>query len=162
MLSEKIEKELNKQLNAEIYSAYLYLSMAAYFDSINLEGLANWMKAQAKEEMEHAMRFYNFIYDRGGTVNLESIAKPPSRWDSPVDAFKKAYEHEVNVTQMIYSIVSAAKEEKDYATENFLQWFIEEQVEEESSVGNVVKKLEMVKDSKNGLFMLDSKLGERK
>ena len=161
MLSEKMKDALNKQVNAELYSSYLYLSMAAYFDSINLNGFAQWMKAQAKEEIGHAMKIYKYIYDRGNSVELESIDKPPIKWDSPLDAFEDAYKHEQKVSGMINNLVVIAREEKDYATENFLQWFVEEQVEEEASVDEIVQKLKYVEGSKNAIFMLDSKLGQR-
>ncbi len=161
MLSEKMKDALNKQVNAELYSSYLYLSMAAYFDSINLNGFAQWMKAQAKEEVGHAMKIYKYIYDRGSSVVLESIDKPPVEWNSPLNAFEDAYKHEQKVSEMINNLVVIAREEKDYATENFLQWFVEEQVEEEASVDEIVQKLKYVEGSKNAIFMLDSKLGQR-
>jgi len=157
-----MEEALNKQINAELYSAYLYLSMAAYFDSISLDGFSHWMKLQAKEETEHAYKIYGYVYERGGSVILEAINKPPTKWDSPLAVFEDAYKHEQKVSEMINNLVAMAREEKDYATENFLQWFVEEQVEEEANADEVVQKLKMVKDSRNGLFMMDGKLGQRK
>jgi len=162
MLSKQMEESLNKQINAELYSAYLYLSMAAYFDSISLDGFSHWMKLQAKEETEHAYKIYGYVYERGGSVILEAINKPPTKWDSPLAVFEDAYKHEQKVSEMINNLVAMAREEKDYATENFLQWFVEEQVEEEANADEVVQKLKMVKDSRNGLFMMDGKLGQRK
>ncbi|RKX96023.1 MAG: ferritin [Spirochaetes bacterium] len=162
MLSKRMEEALNKQINAELYSAYLYLSMAAYFDSISLDGFSHWMKLQAKEETEHAYKIYGYVYERGGSVILEAINKPPTKWDSPLAVFEDAYKHEQKVSEMINNLVAMAREEKDYATENFLQWFVEEQVEEEANADEVVQKLKMVKDSRNGLFMMDGKLGQRK
>lgn len=161
MLSKRMEEALNKQINAELYSAYLYLSMAAYFDSISLDGFSHWMKLQAKEETEHAYKIYGYVYERGGAVILEAINKPPTKWDSPLAVFEDAYKHEQKVSEMINNLVAMAREEKDYATENFLQWFVEEQVEEEANADEVVQKLKMVKDSRNGLFMMDGKLGQR-
>ena len=161
MLSKSMEDALNKQINAELYSAYLYLSMAAYFDSISLDGFSHWMKLQAKEETEHAYKIYGYVYERGGAVILEAINKPPTKWDSPLAVFEDAYKHEQKVSEMINNLVAMAREEKDYATENFLQWFVEEQVEEEADADEVVQKLRMVKDSRNGLFMMDGKLGQR-
>ena len=162
MLSKQMEESLNKQINAELYSAYLYLSMAACFDSISLDGFSHWMKLQAKEETEHAYKIYGYVYERGGSVILEAINKPPTKWDSPLAVFEDAYKHEQKVSEMINNLVAMAREEKDYATENFLQWFVEEQVEEEANADEVVQKLKMVKDSRNGLFMMDGKLGQRK
>ncbi len=161
MLSKKMEEALNKQINAELYSSYLYLSMAAYFDSINLNGFAQWMKVQAKEEVEHAMKIYKYVYDRGGVVSLESIDKPPVKWDSPLDVFENSFKHEQKVSEMINNLVKIARDENDYATENFLQWFVQEQVEEEASADEIVQKLKYIEGSKNAIFMLDSKLGQR-
>ena len=161
MLSKTMEEALNKQINAELYSAYLYLSMAAYFDSINLDGFSHWMKLQAKEETEHANKLYDYVYERGGIVKLEAIDKPPTEWDSPLSAFEDSFKHEQKVSEMINNLVEMARNEKDYSTENFLQWFVEEQVEEEANADAVVQKLKLIKDSRNGLFMMDAKLGER-
>ncbi len=161
MIKEKIQNALNDQLNAEIYSAYLYLSMAAYFHSINLKGFANWMEVQYQEEMTHAMKFYNYLLQRGGRVILKAIESPPVEWESPLDAFKAVYAHEQKVTGLINNLVELALEEKDHATHIFLQWFVTEQVEEEESADEVVQRLLIIGDSKHGMFMLDRELGMR-
>ncbi|WP_297439349.1 ferritin [Thermococcus sp.] len=161
MLSERMLKALNEQLNRELYSAYLYFSMAAYFEDMNLEGFANWMKAQAEEELGHALRFYNYIYDRNGRVELKEIEKPPKEWDSPLAAFEAAYEHEKFITRHIHELAALAEEEKDYSTRAFLEWFINEQVEEEANVKKIVDKLKFAKDSPQVIFMLDQELGQR-
>jgi len=161
VLSEKMLDALNRQLNAELYSAYLYLSMAAYFESINLKGFANWMKVQAQEEVAHAMRFYSYTSERGGRIKLMAIEQPPAEWDSALDAFETVYNHEVRVTGLINELVDLALEEKDHATYNMLQWFVSEQVEEESSADEIVQKLRLVGDRGSGLFMIDQELGQR-
>ncbi len=161
MLKEKIEKALTKHLNAEIYSSYLYLSMAAYFESINLKGFANWMRVQTQEELVHAMKFYDFIIERGGKVVLTSIEGPRTEWSSPLAVFEHAYEHEQKVTGLINNLVDLSIAEQDHATNNFLQWFVAEQVEEEASADEVVQKIKLMGDASGGLFMLDSELGQR-
>jgi len=162
MLSKKLENALNKQINAELWSAYLYLSMSAYFESINLGGFANWMKAQAQEEVDHAMKFYNHIIDRRGRVTLSAIAAIPTSWKSPLHAFEEAFKHEQKVTAMMETIATIAAADKDYATTGMLQWFHNEQVEEEASTDAIVQKLKMIEKSTGGLFMLDRELGKRK
>ncbi|WP_457570628.1 ferritin [Desulfovulcanus sp.] len=161
MLSKTMEKALNDQVNAEFYSSYLYLSMSAYFQGLNLSGFASWMKAQAQEELFHAMKFYNYIHERGGKVVLQAIEAPPTEWDSPLAAFEAALAHEQKVTHLINDLVNLAIEEKDHATNNFLQWFVSEQVEEEDSVGEVVNKIKLIGQASGGLFMLDRDLGQR-
>lgn len=161
MLKESIESALNQQINAELYSAYLYQSMAAYFEDKSLAGFANWMDLQAEEEMAHARKIYDFINERGGRVILEGIEKPKSSWDSQLDVFKESLAHEEKITEMINDLVALANDEKDYATHSFLQWFVDEQVEEEDTVGEIVDKLELIGDSTQGLFMMDDKLGAR-
>ncbi|MFC1515881.1 ferritin [Thermodesulfobacteriota bacterium] len=161
MLSERVEKALNDQLNAEMYSGYLYLSMNAYFKSINLDGFANWMYHQAIEEMEHGMKFYDFINQRGGRVTLQAIEAPPTEWDSPLDIFEETLKHEQKVTGLINSLVDTALAENDHATNIFLQWFVTEQVEEEESVGGVLEQLKLLGDAKGGLFMMDRELANR-
>ena len=161
MLSERMMKSLNKQLNAELYSAYLYLSMAAYFESKNLKGFANWMRVQAQEELMHAMKFFDYINERGGRVYLEAIEKPPTEWKSPLDVFEATYEHEMKVTSMINDLVNMAMEEKDHATYNMLQWFVAEQVEEEASADEVRQQLRMIKEDGRGIMMLDRELKQR-
>ena len=162
MTGEKIEKGFNDQINAELYSAYLYLSMAAYFESLNFQGFANWMKVQAQEEVVHAMKFFNHINERNGRVTLKAIDKPPVTWKSPLDAFQKAYQHELLVTGLINKLVALAQKENDYPAGVLLQWFVEEQVEEEMNANTISEKLKLAGDSPNILFMLDSQLGGRK
>ncbi len=160
-LSEKMEKALNEQVKKEFYSAYLYLSMSAYCESLNYSGFANWLKKQAQEEMEHAMKLYDYIFERRGRVILEAIDKPPSDWKDLVDVFENVLKHEEEVTESIYKLMDLAKEEKDYATESMLKWFVDEQVEEEASADEILQKLRMVGDNKNALFSLDRALSQR-
>jgi len=161
MLSERMEEALNRQLNAELYSAYLYLSMAAYYEASDLPGFANWMRVQVQEELAHAMKFFDYIVRRGGRVNLEAIEKPPSEWDSPVDVSAHVLEHERKVTSLIDDLVDLALEEKDHATYNFLQWFVAEQVEEEESASELLRKVKMASESPAGILMVDNELGGR-
>ena len=161
MISKKMEKALNEQVNAELFSAYLYLSMEAYFRSLNLEGFANWMRVQTQEEIAHAMKIYDFIDERGGRVILKAIDGPDTKWDSPLAVFEAAYKHEQKVTGLINNLVNLAIEEKDHATNTFLQWFVNEQVEEESSADQIVQQLKMMDNAPGGMFMLDRELGQR-
>ena len=161
MIKEKIEKALNSQLNAELYSSYLYLSMSSYFSSLNLDGFANWMRVQAQEELMHAMKFYDYITERGGRALLTTIEAPPAQWDSPLKAFENVYTHEQKVTGLINDLVNMAVSEKDHATTAFLQWFVTEQVEEESSADAVVQKLRLVGDQGSGLLMIDQEMSQR-
>jgi ferritin len=156
-----MEKALNGQVNAELYSSYLYLSMNAYFKSVNLDGFANWMYAQAQEELMHAMKFYDFINQRGGRTLLAAIEAPPDQWDSPLAVFEDTLKHEKKVTGLINGLVDIAMEERDHATQIFLQWFVTEQIEEEESVGNVLEQLKLLGDAKHGLFMMDRELATR-
>ncbi len=161
MLSQKLLDALNEQLNKEYYSSYLYLSMAAYFDDKNLQGMASWMKLQSDEEHLHAMKFFDFIIRVGGRVNLGAIGEPKIEWDSPQSAFEAALEHEKFITKSIYELVEKAVAEKEYATQTFLNWFVDEQVEEEETVNTIVEKFKMIGDSASGLYMLDNELGAR-
>lgn len=161
MISTKMQKALNGQLNAELYSAYLYLSMAAYFESTNLSGMANWMRVQTQEEQFHAMKLFNYILERGGKVTLDVIEAPPTEWDSPLSVFKSGLKHEQKVTGLINDLVYLAREEKDNASEIFLQWFVNEQVEEEDNASTIVGQLELIKDSPQALFMMDKDLAQR-
>lgn len=161
MLSEKMESSLNKQVNAELYSSYLYLSMSAYFSETNLNGFAHWMRLQAREEMEHGLKIYDYINERGGRPVLVGIDAPPKSWNSPVDVFENVLSHEQKVTGMINDLVDLAIQEKDHATNNFLQWFVSEQVEEEASASEVLHKVKMAGSDGGGLFMLDQELGKR-
>jgi ferritin len=161
MMKDNIRDAINHQLNREFYSGYLYLSMATYFESINLKGFANWMKVQAKEEEGHAMKMFNHLVERGARVILEPIEAPPSDWKTPQDAFEHTYKHEQNVTGLINNLVDLAKSEKDNATEIFLQWFVKEQVEEEDSSSSILEQLKLIGESGSALLMLDYELGKR-
>jgi ferritin len=161
MLSEKLQDAMNEQINKELYSAYLYLSMSAYSEAENLSGFAGWMRAQAQEEVAHAMRFFDYLNSRGGRVVLKVIDVPPPVWKSPVEMFQQVLEHERKVTGMINRLYELALKENDYAAQTELQWFITEQVEEEESAGQVVEQLKRVFEQPMGLFMLDKQLGER-
>jgi ferritin len=153
---------LNEQINQELFSAYLYLSMAAHFEATNLPGMAQWMKVQAHEETIHAMKFYNFILDRGGKVMLKAIAQPQTEFKSPMDIFKQALEHEKKVTSLINKLYEQAQADKDYPAQVMLQWFINEQVEEEKNATEIVARLELIGESKGQLVYLDHELGKRK
>jgi ferritin len=161
MIGKKMEKALNEQVNAETYSAYLYLSMESWFKSQNLNGFANWMRVQTQEEMVHALKIYRFIIERGGRVLLKAIQGPPTEWDSPLAAFEAVREHEQKVTGLINKLVDLAISEKDHATNNFLQWFVSEQVEEEASADELVRQLKLMENAPGGMFMLDRELGKR-
>jgi ferritin len=161
MLNEKMEKNLNNQVNAELYSSYLYLSMSAYFSEINLNGCAHWMRLQAQEELLHALKIYDYINERGGRPVLDSIEAPPKSWDSPTNVFENVLSHEEKVTSLINDLVDLAIGLKDHATNNFLQWFVSEQVEEEASANEVLQKIRMTGNEGGGLFMLDQELGKR-
>jgi ferritin len=161
MLSEKMQEALNAQLNAELYSSYLYLAMAAYFEASNLPGFGRWMKVQGREEMAHGMKFYEHINDRRGRVALRAVEAPPLEWKSPLAAFEDAYKHEQKVTGLIANLVKVAASENDVAAGIFLQWFVTEQVEEEKSADEVVQKLKRIGDSPQGLLLLDRELGQR-
>jgi ferritin len=161
MLTEKIESALNAQLNAETYSAYLYFSMSANFRSVNLDGFASWMFAQAIEELTHAKKFHDFIFQRGGRVTLTQIDGPPVEWDSPESIFQETLSHEQKVTGLINSLVDMAIQESDHATHIFLQWFVTEQVEEEETADGVLQQLKQLGNSKNGLYMMDREMAQR-
>jgi len=161
MISDTMQKAINDQINAELFSAYLYLAMEACFQSQGLAGFANWMRVQVQEEMVHAMKMYDFINMRNGRVKLQEIATPPLEWNSPLDGFEAAYLHETAVTARINRLVDLAIEESDHASNNFLQWFVAEQVEEEQSASAVVDKLKLLGKSTEGLFQLDKELGAR-
>ncbi|MGQ9609886.1 MAG: ferritin [bacterium] len=161
MISKKIQDAFNEQIQAEMFSSYLYLSMAAYFHSINMDGMAKWMHVQVREENGHAMKFFQHIIDRSGKVELMQIDKPKTEWSSPLEAFSEAYKHEKYITGRINNLVNLAKEESDNAASIFLQWFVTEQVEEEANTSKITEKLKKIGDSTNGLFMLDSQLGKR-
>ena len=158
MLSKKLEQELNNQINAETWSAYLYLSMAAYFETQNLPGFANWMKAQYEEEISHMMKFFRYINERGGRVILEPIAAVKTEWNDGIEVFEETLAHEKKVTSLINNLVNIAIEERDHATNNMLQWYVAEQVEEEATVDGILQQLKMLGGNKYGLLMLDKEL----
>lgn len=161
MIPKAVLESMNNQIMHELYSAYFYLSMAAHFENENLPGFANWMKMQAKEEQEHALKFFEFIVDRGGKVTLLAIAQPPVEFGSPLDVFKQVYEHEQKVTALINDIYKVALKENDYASQVFLHWFIEEQVEEEKNASAIVDTLSRISSSVGGLYQLDHTLSKR-
>ena len=161
MINDKVERKINEQINAELYSAYLYLSMSAYCQSINLAGFANWMYVQYQEETSHAMKFYRYLNERGGKVVLTAIDKPQTEWKNVVDVFKNVYEHEQKVTGLINALVDTATAEKDHATVNMLQWFVAEQVEEEANASELVAQLELIEGKGPALLMLDRELKQR-
>lgn len=161
MINKKVQNELNKQLNSELYSAYLYMSMSANFESANLKGFANWMRVQVQEEMVHVRKFYDYILQRGGKVVLAAIGSPPTDWASPLKVFEDGLKHEELVTKKINDLINLAAAEKDHATVNFLQWFVTEQVEEEASFNDVLQRLRIIGKDGGALFMLDKELAAR-
>jgi len=161
MLSKRMTEALNEQINKEIYSAYLYLSMSAYSTFIGLKGFANWFMVQYQEEMTHAMKIYDYINDQGGQVKLLAIEQPPTEFGSPLEMFEKTLEHEKFVTKRINDLVDLAIKEKDHASNIFLQWFVTEQIEEEANDNEIISKLKLVGKEGNGLFMIDKELAAR-
>lgn len=162
MISGKITKAINDQINKEIYSAYLYIGMAAYAASMALGGISNWFRAQAKEELGHAEKFMNYLSEQGGELVLKAIAAPDQKFTSVAGLFDKTLDHEKEVTASIHALVTLAKKEGDTATEIFLQWFVTEQIEEEASVADIIQKLAIGGKSGNSLLILDGILGQRK
>jgi ferritin len=161
MLSKAIQDAINEQIKNELYSAHQYLSMSAYCESVNLPGFAHWMLAQAQEEREHAMKFYNFLLNRKGRVILQAIEQPVVEFGSPLEVFEQALEQEQQVTGQINELYGLTTSENDYATQAFLQWFLTEQVEEEKNVGDVLETLNMIGDEGEALFLFDRELGKR-
>jgi len=161
VLSDKMQEALNRQINAELYSSYLYLAMSAYFESADMPGAANWMRCQAQEELLHAMKFFAFVNERDGRVLLSGIEGPQTEWTSPLDVFQNVYKHEQHVTSLINGLATLAQQEGDHATSFFLQWFVNEQVEEEASAKAVIQQLKLVGDSGYGLFTIDRELATR-
>jgi ferritin len=161
MLSKAIQDAINEQIKNELYSAHQYLSMSAYCESVNLPGFARWMQAQAQEEREHAMKFYNFLLNRKGRVILQAIDQPVVEFGSPLEVFEQALEQEQKVTAQINELYGLATSETDYASQVFLQWFLTEQVEEEKNVGDVLETLNMIGDEGEALFLFDRELGKR-
>ncbi|MGC9055271.1 MAG: ferritin [Candidatus Saccharicenans sp.] len=162
MISKKMEEAINQQINEELYSAYLYLSMAGYFAEQNLMGFYNWLFVQYHEELAHAEKFFKYLIERGGQVRLTAIKGPERTWKSPKDAFEAVLKHEQHITGKINELVDLAEAEKDRATFAMLQWFVNEQVEEEANAQEIVAKLEMVGEHKQGLLMIDRELAQRK
>lgn len=161
MISDKMNSAFNAQINAEMFSAYLYLSMSAWLGSKSLSGFSSWMRAQAQEEMFHATKMYDYLIERGGTVELEVIEKPQTTWESPEAIMAEVVEHEAKVTGLINDLVDVAIAERDHAANIFLQWYVAEQVEEEASVGDVYEKMKRVAQDNPGIFSLDMELGKR-
>lgn len=161
MINKTVQDAINEQIKKEFYSAYLYLSMAAYCDSINLPGFANWMRLQYQEENAHALRLFDFLNDRGGRVKLLAIEQPPSEFQSPLSLFEEVLAHERKVTGSIHDLYALAVKENDYPTQVEMQWFISEQVEEEKSAGDIVEQLKLAGDNKTALMMLDRELSSR-
>lgn len=161
MLSKKVEDAINKQINAELYSAYLYLAMSAFFRNMNLNGFANWMRIQNMEESTHAMKFFDFLLERGGNINLAKIDAVDAKWKDIVDVFEATLAHEREITKKINDLVEIAKSEKDNATLNLLQWFVNEQVEEEANAEEILQQLKFVKGEGHGVLLLDRELKAR-
>jgi len=161
-LSKNLLKEMNKQIQEEMFSAWLYYAMSAYFESENLPGFGHWMRAQAMEEVTHGQKFFTHIHERGGKVELLDIKKPQATWDSPTAAFEDALNHEYHITSRIHHLMKIARDEGDFAAEmGILNWFVDEQIEEEVSVGEVLDKLNLIEGNKNGLYMLDKEMAAR-
>jgi ferritin len=161
MKSNKLQSAFNKQINEELFSSYMYLAAAAWFDNNDFPGFASWMKVQAQEELVHAMKFYTFINDRNGRVELSSLAGPKTDWHAPLEVFTDALLHEEHISHCIHKLVALAREELDYPAENFLQWFVSEQVEEEAQATLAVGKLKLAGDNSSALLMLDNEFGAR-
>ena len=161
MISKKMTDSINGQINREIYSAYLYVSMAAYAASLGLKGFANWFQVQVQEELFHARKMYDYINQQGGRAVMKAIEEPPSDFKSPKDLFEKTLEHEKKVTAMINKLAGQSKTENDHATGIFMQWFVTEQVEEEANALEILQKLNLIGKDANGLFMVDAELAQR-
>jgi len=160
-MNNKVVKALNEQINAELYSSYLYLSMSAFFSDINLNGFANWMRAQAQEELFHAMKFFDYVNERGGRIELKNIEQPKKEWKSILEVIEETLAHEKHVTALINNLVDLAISEKDHATNNMLQWFVAEQVEEEASVSDLLGQVKIAENHKGAIFMIDKELKTR-
>lgn len=160
-MKKKINEAINKQINEELFSSYLYLAMAAYFETLNLKGFANWMKVQSREEHGHAMKFFEYVHDAGGTVELTALSAPQQKWANPLEAFEATLKHEQHITKSIYNLVELAMAEKDFAANNMLQWFVGEQVEEEANATEILLKLKTIGPSAGGLLYLDKELKKR-
>lgn len=161
MFDKRVQGAMNDQIQRELESAYIYLSMAAYFEGLNLPGFAQWMKVQYREEEAHAFKFYDYVNDRGGRVMLQAIGQPPTEFESPLEVFEKALAHEKNITGHINDLYALAVQQNDYPSQVFLQWFVEEQVEEEKTAGDIVTLLSRIGDNEHALIMVDREVGQR-
>ena len=161
MISEKLQDAINDQINKELYSEYLYFSMAAYLERIGLPGFSNFMRVQAQEEHVHGVKFYDYLLERQGKVILQSIDAPQPDFESPKAVFEDTYAHEHFITESINNLMTLAIEEKDYAAQSFLKWFIDEQVEEEATMDNILTQIKLISGDGKGMFMLDRELGQR-
>lgn len=161
MISDSLQQALNGQINEELYSAYVYAAMAAYFEETNLKGCAHWMRSQSDEELLHARKFVDYLHDRGGQVKFTSIKAPEATWESPLAAFEAAYAHECHISKCINELAIMAMEEQDHASHAFLNWFVQEQVEEEATVDEIVNQLKLVEGAPGGLFLIDRELAQR-
>ena len=161
MLSKKIETALNEQINAEMWSAYLYLSMASYCHFIGQPGMASWFEVQFSEEQDHAKILFNYVNSRGGRVELKPIDAVPTEWNGVLDVFQSTLRHEQKVTDLINNLYALTHAENDFATQSMLKWFVDEQVEEEENAKTIIDNIKMIKDNGYGLYMLDKELGAR-
>lgn len=161
MLKQTVVDEINKQIAREMYSSNLYLAMAGYYQLLNLTGFSHWMRIQAQEEMVHALKFFDYLLNRGGEAKIGQIAEPPVKWDSPLAAVEASFEHEKMISGCINDLADLAIKEGDHATHILLQWFVSEQVEEEANVSQIVERLKMMGDFKGGLFLMDNELKAR-
>ena len=161
MIKKEVLKAINEQINAETYSAYMYLSMCAYFEEMGLSGFANWMKIQYQEESAHALKFFNYLTERNGRVALKAVDQVPVDFDGIVDVFEKTLAHEIHVTELINNLMDVAVAANDHATQSFLKWFVDEQVEEEANVEKILATLKLINGQGNGIFMMDRELTQR-
>jgi ferritin len=161
MISKTMQDAINKQINKELFSSYLYLSMVAYFEDNDLPGVAHWLRLQSNEEIEHGMKFFNFLVERGGKVKLGALEEPKAEWKSSMNAFEEVLKHEQFITASINTLYDLALAEKDYPTQVLLQWFINEQVEEEANANEIISKLKMIENKGTAVLMLDKELGKR-
>ena len=161
MIKQRVADAINQQINAELYSAYLYLSMAAYFEGENLSGFANWMRVQFEEEQFHGLKLFNYLHERGGKVTLEAIEAPKTEWDGLTQVFEETLEHERHVTSLINNLMDIALEESDHATASFLRWYIDEQVEEEAAAESILTQLKFIGGQGNAILMMDREFATR-
>lgn len=161
MIKQRVADAINQQINAELYSAYLYLSMAAYFEGENLSGFANWMRVQFEEEQFHGLKLFNYLHERGGKVTLEAIEAPKTEWDGLTQVFEETLEHERHVTSLINNLMDIALEESDHATASFLRWYIDEQVEEEAAAESILTQLKFIGGQGNAILMMDREFAAR-